>query len=247
MCGGGGGVINSIGNAVSSAVQSVGSGLASVDKAVSTSVPGGWATLGGAALAAATGGASLLADGTATALDSTALVTDPLSGGSFAGDAFSTAGAAASQGAGVTAEGEIGLQGAQAAGEATGGVAVDSAGLPVDTAVESTAGSGAAGAGAGASAWNASNVISGLGAAVGLANLAGTLMTPKVNIPSATPPVAPPTPQTASLASGSSVQNSLVGTGQAGGSIGVAQTLLTGAGGVDPSTLNLGKNTLLGS
>jgi len=32
-----------------------------------------------------------------------------------------------------------------------------------------------------------------------------------------------------------------------GGSQGIAGTLLTGAGGVDPNTLQLGKNTLLGS
>jgi len=36
------------------------------------------------------------------------------------------------------------------------------------------------------------------------------------------------------------------GTGQAGGNSGVAQTFLTGPGGIDPSLLNLGKATLLG-
>ena len=36
------------------------------------------------------------------------------------------------------------------------------------------------------------------------------------------------------------------GTGQAGGAPGVAQTFLTGAGGIDPSLLQLGKTTLLG-
>lgn len=36
------------------------------------------------------------------------------------------------------------------------------------------------------------------------------------------------------------------GAGQAGGAPGVAQTFLTGASGVDPSTLNLGKASLLG-
>lgn len=41
--------------------------------------------------------------------------------------------------------------------------------------------------------------------------------------------------------------NPMTGTGQAGGAPGVAQTLLTGAGGIDPSTIGLGKNTLLGS
>lgn len=41
-------------------------------------------------------------------------------------------------------------------------------------------------------------------------------------------------------------QSAMAGTGQAGGSPGVAQTFLTGASGVDPSTLDLGKKTLLG-
>jgi hypothetical protein len=42
------------------------------------------------------------------------------------------------------------------------------------------------------------------------------------------------------------VQAGQAGAGQAGGAPGVAQTFLTGAAGVDPSLLNLGKNTLLG-
>ena len=52
--GGGGGVIDSVGNAIGSVVQSIGSGLASVDKAVNQ-VPGGWITVGGLAA----GGAAL--------------------------------------------------------------------------------------------------------------------------------------------------------------------------------------------
>lgn len=43
-----------------------------------------------------------------------------------------------------------------------------------------------------------------------------------------------------------SVQAGTAGAGQAGGAPGVAQTFLTGAAGVDPSLLDLGKNTLLG-
>jgi len=39
----------------------------------------------------------------------------------------------------------------------------------------------------------------------------------------------------------------MAGAGQAGGAPGVAQTLLNGAGGIDPSTLGLGRNILLGS
>jgi hypothetical protein len=52
--GGGGGIISSIGNAIGGAVQSIGSGLASIDKAVNQ-VPGGWITVGGLAA----GGAAL--------------------------------------------------------------------------------------------------------------------------------------------------------------------------------------------
>ncbi|WP_426116305.1 hypothetical protein [Massilia sp. PWRC2] len=42
------------------------------------------------------------------------------------------------------------------------------------------------------------------------------------------------------------VQAGQAGAGQAGGAPGVAQTFLTGASGVDPATLNLGRSTLLG-
>lgn len=42
------------------------------------------------------------------------------------------------------------------------------------------------------------------------------------------------------------VQSIMDGQGQSGGAPGVAQTFLTGSSGVDPSTLNLGKSTLLG-
>lgn len=64
--GGGGGIISDIGNSISNAVSDVGSalasidpgpaigsGLASVDQAVNNAIPGGWATVGGAALLAA--------------------------------------------------------------------------------------------------------------------------------------------------------------------------------------------------
>lgn len=53
-------------------------------------------------------------------------------------------------------------------------------------------------------------------------------------------------PQASKAPSVQSVQAGQAGTGQAGGAPGVAQTFLTGAAGVDPSLLNLGKNTLLG-
>jgi hypothetical protein len=53
-------------------------------------------------------------------------------------------------------------------------------------------------------------------------------------------------PQASKAPSVQAVQASQAGAGQAGGAPGVAQTFLTGASGVDPSTLNLGKSTLLG-
>lgn len=53
-------------------------------------------------------------------------------------------------------------------------------------------------------------------------------------------------PQASKAPTVMSVQASQAGTGQAGGAPGVAQTFLTGAGGVDPFQLNLGKSTLLG-
>ncbi len=42
------------------------------------------------------------------------------------------------------------------------------------------------------------------------------------------------------------IQADQAGAGQAGAAPGVASTFLTGASGVDPASLNLGKSTLLG-
>lgn len=53
-------------------------------------------------------------------------------------------------------------------------------------------------------------------------------------------------PQASKAPNAAGIANQLAGTGQAGGSPGVAQTFLTGAAGVDPSLLNLGKAQLLG-
>lgn len=53
-------------------------------------------------------------------------------------------------------------------------------------------------------------------------------------------------PQASKAPTVQAVQGGQAGAGQAGGSPGVAQTFLTGASGVDPSLLTLGKNTLLG-
>ena len=61
---------------------------------------------------------------------------------------------------------------------------------------------------------------------------------PKPNIPAM--------PQASQVPDANTAVKGQAGPGQAGGSPGVAQTFLTGPGGVDPSLLNLGKSTLLG-
>lgn len=55
-----------------------------------------------------------------------------------------------------------------------------------------------------------------------------------------------PESQAAKAPTSTSIQQGVLGIGQAGGAPGAASTLLTGPGGIDPSKLNLGKNTLLG-
>lgn len=74
---------------------------------------------------------------------------------------------------------------------------------------------------------------------VGASVLAPKPKTP--DIAASTPP-----PQASQVPDANGVRTGQMGTGQGGGQPGVAQTFLTGAGGVDPSTLKLGKNTLLG-
>ena len=63
------------------------------------------------------------------------------------------------------------------------------------------------------------------------------------------PTIAAPTPppQAGKAPDVATTLQGMAGAGQAGGSPGVAQTFLTGSQGVDPSLLNLGNNTLLGS
>lgn len=67
------------------------------------------------------------------------------------------------------------------------------------------------------------------------------------NIPAPQAPAAPPAPQAAQMPDTQSVLGKTTGTGQAGGAPGIAQTFLTGAGGVDPTGLSLNRKTLLGS
>lgn len=53
-------------------------------------------------------------------------------------------------------------------------------------------------------------------------------------------------PQMAKTPDASKALSDAMGVGQAGGAPGIAQTMLTGAGGIDPNLLKLGKSTLLG-
>lgn len=59
-------------------------------------------------------------------------------------------------------------------------------------------------------------------------------------------PNIPAPPQASQVPDANTVVKGQTGQGQAAGSPGVAQTFLTGPGGIDPSLLNLGKATLLG-
>ena len=59
-------------------------------------------------------------------------------------------------------------------------------------------------------------------------------------------PAAPPEPQAAKAPDSQTVRAGQAGMGQAGGAPGVADTFLTGAGGIDPKLLALGRTTLLG-
>jgi len=61
------------------------------------------------------------------------------------------------------------------------------------------------------------------------------------------PPAPAPAKQVAKAPAASAVRADAEGTGQAGGAPGVAQTMLTGPGGVSLDKLLLGKNSLLGA
>ena len=77
---------------------------------------------------------------------------------------------------------------------------------------------------------------------IGGALLGSMQKTPSIPAPPApeAPPQASKTPDT------QEVLSTMKGTGQAGGSPGVAQTFLSGNGGVDQNSLVLNKKTLLG-
>jgi len=84
------------------------------------------------------------------------------------------------------------------------------------------------------------SAVVGIGAA-----LVGSQMMQQPNIPAPAAPAA--APQASQSPDAQTVRASNSGTGQGGGAPGVAQTFLTGAGGVDPNDLKLGKTTLLGA
>jgi hypothetical protein len=152
----------------------------------------------------------------------------------------------ASGGAGAAA----GLGGDGAA--AGGGVATADGGaaLPADVSVGTT-GAGGSTAGAAGSGSSSGSLLGNLTLAqkaeLGMSalSLAKTAMTPAPSL--AAPAPVSQLPQGPESQGASAAQAMMGGAGQAGGAPGVAQTLLTGAGGVDPSTIGLGKNTLLGS
>jgi hypothetical protein len=128
------------------------------------------------------------------------------------------------------------------------GAAAGAAGssLPADISVGTT-GAGGATASAGASGSFLGGMTAAQEAQLGLSavSLAKTAMTPAPSL--AAPAPVSQLPQGPESQGASAAQAMMGGSGQAGGAPGVAQTLLTGAGGVDPSTIGLGKNTLLGS
>jgi hypothetical protein len=146
--GGGGGIVSAITDPISSVLGTDGSGggilgaAASLDKAVGNTIPGGWATVGGAALMAAG-------------------IYDPtLLGMADAGTL--TPEAMANAGVDQATIDSIGAQGATAAGEATGGVAVDSAGLPITADTTGVAGGTGLTGGAGATGLTSGGTVGSL-------------------------------------------------------------------------------------
>jgi len=150
--GGGGGPIGDLVSSVTDPISSVlgtdGSGggilgaAASLDKAVGNTIPGGWATVGSAALLAA------------GVYDPTLL--------SLADAGSLTPEAMANAGVDQATINSIGAQGATAAGEATGGVAVDSAGLPITADTTGVAGGTGLTGGAGATGLTSGGTVGSL-------------------------------------------------------------------------------------
>ena len=147
--GSGGGILG----AVNSAAQGVGSALASVDSAVNNGIPGGWATIGGAALLAAgitdptllaAADSGTLSDSTITAagLDPSAIATQVASDPSALalGTAPSTDAAVAGAATDTGVAGGTGLTGGAGATGLTSGGTVGSLTAPTTAAIDASAG-----------------------------------------------------------------------------------------------------------
>lgn len=87
-------------------------------------------------------------------------------------------------------------------------------------------------------------ITAGLVAGLAVTAFAGGAAVSAANRPKT--PNLPKMPQASQVPDANTDITKNAGTGQAGGSPGVASTFLTGPGGIDPSLLNLGKSTLLG-
>jgi len=140
-----------------------------------------------------------------------------------------------------------GEQGAAAKSAATGNIATDANGVPIADSGSGISAGEAAGTGAGKSIFDGITGSQALMTGLLASSLIGSMQKPAS--PTTPTPVTPPPSLTQSQAAvdPTAILNSLTGVGQGGGQKGVAQTLLSGAGGVDPSTLTLNKKTLLGA
>jgi hypothetical protein len=119
--------------------------------------------------------------------------------------------------------------------------------LPADVSVGTTGAGGATATAGGLGAAGTTGLTTAQEIQLGLsaASLAKSAMTPTPSVGTVAP--ATQVPNGPESQGGSAAQAMMAGSGQAGGASGVAQTLLTGTGGIDPSMLGLGKNILLGS
>ena len=158
-----------------------------------------------------------------------------------------------------TEAGTVGSDGAGTVGSELAGPPVTEGSIDVGAADEAAADAAAANTTAttevaktAAEAAGTGGLLSGItGSQALMAGLLASSLLGKAQQPATLPQptgvTAPPSLQTQAGVDPNTILSSLTGVGQGGGQKGVAQTLLTGAGGVDPSTLTLNKKTLLGS
>ena len=154
-------------------------GLASLDSAVNNGIPGGWATIGGAALlAAGITDPTLLAAADSGTLSDATITSAGLNPATVATQISSDP---AALDLGTTSSADAGLTGAAAGSAATGGVAVDAAGLPItaDTGVAGgtglTSGAGATGLTSGGTVGSLAAPTTGaIDASAGLTPLSGS-------------------------------------------------------------------------